>query len=186
MFPVQTTGSTVTNLIACTAVAAGVAALWRFAGATDFRSAEVHRTTIPPSAGTVNRQHGQKLKALIQRSHQDPISGRRSAGKKPLSRCKIGASMTRVNVGDEQQSARSNRGADHAVRVPRRSAHMRKVIDGPVGDGAAGQSHQQPGAGRTGWMDSGSRALFTKKPVTSPADLKGVKRAQSAPAVRMP
>ena len=60
--------------------------------------------------------------------------------------------------------------------VFRNEAHMRKVIDGAIGDELLGQDHGQPGtAGGPGWMDSGSRSLYTKKPVRSMEDLKGQK-----------
>lgn len=55
-------------------------------------------------------------------------------------------------------------------------AHMRKVIDGPVGDGLLAKVTASPARlVALGWMDGGSRSLYTKKPVRSPADLKGQK-----------
>jgi tripartite ATP-independent transporter DctP family solute receptor len=55
-------------------------------------------------------------------------------------------------------------------------AHMRKVIDGDVGadllEMVTGSSARLVALG---WMDGGSRSLYTKKPVRSPADLKGQK-----------
>ena len=55
-------------------------------------------------------------------------------------------------------------------------AHMRKVIDGDVGaellDKVTKSSSRLVALG---WMDGGSRSLYTKKPVRSPADLKGQK-----------
>jgi tripartite ATP-independent transporter DctP family solute receptor len=55
-------------------------------------------------------------------------------------------------------------------------AHMRKVIDGAVGDDLLQKVSDSP-ARLVGlaWMDGGSRSLYTKKPVRSPADLKGLK-----------
>jgi TRAP-type C4-dicarboxylate transport system substrate-binding protein len=53
--------------------------------------------------------------------------------------------------------------------------HMRKVIDGPIGDDCWPRSEQPGQAGGLGWMDGGSRSLYTKKPVRTPADLKGQK-----------
>jgi tripartite ATP-independent transporter DctP family solute receptor len=55
-------------------------------------------------------------------------------------------------------------------------AHMRKVIDGPVGDELLAKVTNSPARlVALGWMDGGSRSLYTKKPVRSPADLKGQK-----------
>jgi tripartite ATP-independent transporter DctP family solute receptor len=54
--------------------------------------------------------------------------------------------------------------------------HMRKVIDGPVGDELLAKVSASPARlVALGWMDGGARSLYTKKLVKSPADLKGVK-----------
>ena len=55
-------------------------------------------------------------------------------------------------------------------------AHMRKVIDGAVGDELLAKVTASPARlVGLGWMDGGSRSLYTKKPVRTPADLKGQK-----------
>jgi len=55
-------------------------------------------------------------------------------------------------------------------------AHMRAVIDGPIGqellDKLSASSAKLVGLA---WMDGGSRSLYTKKPVRKPEDLKGQK-----------
>lgn len=54
--------------------------------------------------------------------------------------------------------------------------HMRKVIDGAVGDDLLAKVTASPARlVALGWMDGGSRSLYTKKPVRTPADLKGQK-----------
>lgn len=55
-------------------------------------------------------------------------------------------------------------------------AHMRAVIDGAIGQELLDKISASP-AKMIGlaWMDGGSRSLYTKKPVRSPADLKGQK-----------
>ena len=54
--------------------------------------------------------------------------------------------------------------------------HMRAVIDGPIGqellDKISASSNRLIGLA---WMDGGSRSLYTKKPVRTPADLHGQK-----------
>ena len=54
--------------------------------------------------------------------------------------------------------------------------HMRKVIDGPIGaellDKVSASSARLIGLG---WMDAGTRNVYTSKPITKPADLKGLK-----------
>ncbi len=59
----------------------------------------------------------------------------------------------------------------------RDEAHMRKVIDGPIGQELLDKISNSPASKliALGWMDSGTRNLYTKKPVRSPADLKGMK-----------
>jgi tripartite ATP-independent transporter DctP family solute receptor len=55
-------------------------------------------------------------------------------------------------------------------------AQMRKVIDGPIGaemlDKLSNSSARLIGLG---WMDAGTRNVYSDKPVTKPADLKGMK-----------
>ncbi len=60
--------------------------------------------------------------------------------------------------------------------VFRNEAHMRAVIDGPIGDEMLAKITASPARlVALGWMDGGSRSLYTKKPVRTPADLKGQK-----------
>lgn len=54
--------------------------------------------------------------------------------------------------------------------------HMRAVIDGPIGAELLDKVTNSPARlVGLGWMDGGARSLYTKKKVTTPADLKGVK-----------
>ena len=60
--------------------------------------------------------------------------------------------------------------------VFRNEAHMRAVVDGPIGAELLDKVSNSPAKlVALGWMDGGSRSLYTKKKVTSPADLAGVK-----------
>ena len=60
--------------------------------------------------------------------------------------------------------------------VFRNEAHMRAVIDGPIGQEMLDKISASPAKMiGLGWMDGGSRSLYTKKPVRSMADLKGQK-----------
>jgi len=58
----------------------------------------------------------------------------------------------------------------------RDEAHMRKVIDGPIGvevlDKLTNSSARLVGLG---WMDAGTRNVYANKPAAKPADLKGMK-----------
>ena len=53
---------------------------------------------------------------------------------------------------------------------------MRAVIDGPIGQEMLDKISASPARlVGLGWMDGGSRSLYTKKPVRKPEDLKGQK-----------
>jgi tripartite ATP-independent transporter DctP family solute receptor len=58
----------------------------------------------------------------------------------------------------------------------RDEAHMRKVIDGPIGSQLLQKVTDSPARlVALGWMDAGTRNVYSNKPVTKPADLKGMK-----------
>jgi tripartite ATP-independent transporter DctP family solute receptor len=58
----------------------------------------------------------------------------------------------------------------------RDEAHMRKVIDGPIGGELLQKVTNSPARLiALGWMDAGTRNVYSNKPVTKPADLKGMK-----------
>ncbi|HEY5896221.1 MAG TPA: TRAP transporter substrate-binding protein, partial [Burkholderiales bacterium] len=59
----------------------------------------------------------------------------------------------------------------------RDEAHMRKVIDGPIGEELLAKISANPQIRliALGWMDAGTRNVYSNKPVTKPADLKGMK-----------
>ena len=61
--------------------------------------------------------------------------------------------------------------------VFRDEAHMRKVIDGPIGNELLDRMSNGPGSRliALGWMDAGTRNVYAKKAVTGPTDLKGMK-----------
>ncbi len=54
--------------------------------------------------------------------------------------------------------------------------HMRKVIDGPIGTELLEKISTNPNSKiiALGWMDAGTRNVYANKPVTRPADLKGM------------
>ena len=59
----------------------------------------------------------------------------------------------------------------------RDEAHMRKVIDGPIGAELLDKISTNPNTKliALGWMDAGTRNVYSNKPVSRPADLKGMK-----------
>jgi tripartite ATP-independent transporter DctP family solute receptor len=61
--------------------------------------------------------------------------------------------------------------------VFRDEQHMRKVIDGPIGQEMLAKltNDARSRLVALGWMDAGTRNVYSDKPVTKPADLKGMK-----------
>ncbi|MEO8409475.1 MAG: TRAP transporter substrate-binding protein [Propionivibrio sp.] len=60
--------------------------------------------------------------------------------------------------------------------VFRNEAHMRAVVDGPIGDEILQKiTDSSANLVGLGWMDGGTRNLYTKAPVRKPADLAGMK-----------
>jgi tripartite ATP-independent transporter DctP family solute receptor len=61
--------------------------------------------------------------------------------------------------------------------VFRDETHMRKVIDGKIGQEMLSKLSGDPRSRLValGWMDAGTRNVYSDKPVTKPADLKGMK-----------
>ena len=61
--------------------------------------------------------------------------------------------------------------------VFRDEQHMRKVIDGPIGQDLLERISASPQSRLIvlGWMDAGTRNVYANKPVAKPADLKGMK-----------
>jgi tripartite ATP-independent transporter DctP family solute receptor len=60
--------------------------------------------------------------------------------------------------------------------VFRDEAHMRNVLDGEIGDELLAKITASPSKMvALGWMDGGTRNLYTKKPIKTPADLAGQK-----------
>ena len=60
----------------------------------------------------------------------------------------------------------------------RNTAHMQKVIDGPIGQELLDKVTNNPKAGLIGicWMDAGARSVYdTKRPIKTIGDLKGLK-----------
>src|SRR4029453_7088669 len=59
----------------------------------------------------------------------------------------------------------------------RDEAHMRAVIDGPIGQELLDKLTANPNAKLVGlcWMDAGTRSVYAKKPIKGPGDLKGQK-----------
>ena len=145
--------------------------------------AEVHPAGYPPVVA--EQEMGKKLEA---QSNGD-ISFKMFAGgvlgseKEVLEQVQTGAvQMTRISLGIVGPVVPET----NAFNLPfvfRDQAHMRKIIDGEIGQEMLDKiTNSKFNLVALAWMDGGTRNLYTKKPVREIADLKGMKiRVQGNP-----
>lgn len=152
--------------------------------ATTLKAADVHPKGYP---NVVAVEHlGQKLeKATDGRIKLKMFAGGVLGDEKTMiEQTQIGAiQLYRVSVGGLSVVVPEV----NAFSLPyifRDQDHMRKVIDGPVGQEMLDRITSNPASKLVGlaWMDSGSRNVYAKKAIKTPADLKGLKiRMQGNP-----
>ena len=145
------------------------------AGAVEFRSADVHNSDEYPTVAAV--KHMSQL--LEQRSggkFKIKVFNKGALGteKETIDQVKIGAlDMTRVNISPMNSLCAK-------TMVPTMPflfdsiAHMRKSLDGPIGEEILKSCEDQGFVGLA-FYDSGARSIYAKKPVKSVADAKGMK-----------
>jgi tripartite ATP-independent transporter DctP family solute receptor len=155
-------------LAACVAVAGPLAA-------RDFRSSDVHPTDYPTVEAV--RQMGKALKEQSKDKLGVKVfaSGSLGAERDTIEQLKIGGlDMMRINAAVLNNIAPET----IAISMPfvfRSTEHMRKVLDGPIGDEILASMAEQGMVGLA-FYDSGARSIYTmKKPVKTLADLKGMK-----------
>jgi tripartite ATP-independent transporter DctP family solute receptor len=145
--------------------------------------AEVHPAGYPPVVA--EQDMGKKL----QEQSKGEISFKMYAGgvlgseKEVVEQLQAGAvQMTRVSLGIVGPVV-PEVNAFNLPFVFRDHAHMRKVIDGPIGQEMLDKiTNSEFKLVALAWMDGGTRNLYTKKPVRDIADLKGMKiRVQGNP-----
>jgi len=141
-----------------------------------WKAADVHPLGYPTIEAIISM--GRKLeketngRISIQMYHSMQLGGE----KEMIEQAQVGAlQIARVSVGalgpvvDEL----------NVFNLPfmfRSEDHMRKVIDGPIGDELLAKvSASSARLIALGWMDGGTRNVYTSKPITKPADLKGLK-----------
>ena len=156
------------SLIAC-AIAAFAA------HATEFRSSDIHPDGYPTVEAV--KFMGERLKALTNGKHTIKVFNNSALGneKDTIEQTKIGAlDFVRINVAPMNNICPE-------TMVPtmpflfKSKEHMRKVLDGPIGDEILKACEKQGFVGLA-FYDSGSRSLYTvKKPIKSLADVKGMK-----------
>ena len=155
-------------LVACALASPGVAA-------RDFRSAEVHPADYPT---TLAVQYMGKLVSEQSKGRMGVkvyTSGALGTEKDTIEQLKIGAlDMTRINIAPLNSVVPET----IVTALPflfRDTAHMRKVLDGPIGDEILAAMESQGLVGLC-FYDSGSRSFYTvKKPIRTLADIKGMK-----------
>ena len=145
------------------------------AQALEFRSADIHNADDYPTVVAVKRMS----ELLAQKSggkHKIKVFNKGALGseKETIDQVKIGAlEMTRVNISPMN-------GICPLTQVPtmpflfRSVEHMRKTLDGPVGEEIL-KSCESAGFVGLAFYDSGARSIYAKKPVKTVADAKGLK-----------
>jgi tripartite ATP-independent transporter DctP family solute receptor len=154
--------------LACGAVQAQQKQVWK--------AADVHPLGYPTIEAIISM--GKKMeqdtngRISIQMYHSMQLGGE----KEMIEQAQVGAlQIARVSVGalgpvvDEL----------NVFNLPfmfRSEEHMRKVIDGPIGDELLAKvSASSARLIALGWMDGGTRNVYTTKAIHGPADLKGLK-----------
>lgn len=145
------------------------------AAARDFRSAEVHPLDYPTTQAV---QYMGKLVAERSKGKMGVkvyASGALGTEKDTIEQLRIGAlDMTRINVAPLNSVVPET----IVAALPflfRDTAHMRKVLDGPIGEEIL-KAMESQGLVGLAFYDSGSRSFYTvKKPIKSLSDMKGMK-----------
>lgn len=161
--------------IVCSMCAALLVAAPGISSARDFRSADVHPADYPTVAAV---KYMGKLMADQSKGKlgiRVYASGSLGTEKDNIEQLKIGGlDMMRINVG-ALNSVVPETIVTVLPFVFRSTYHMRKVLDGPIGDEILASMESQGLVGLA-FYDSGSRSFYTaKKPIKTLADMKGLK-----------
>ena len=156
-------------------LAAVMACVGSVAMATEFRSSDIHPDDYPTVLAV--RHMGELVAKRTNGRHSIKVFAKSALGieKDTIEQTKLGAlAMTRVN-----SSAMNNVCQETTVvTMPflfNSKEHMRKVLDGAVGDDILKACASQGFIGLA-WYDSGARSIYTvKKPIKTLADAKGLK-----------
>jgi tripartite ATP-independent transporter DctP family solute receptor len=145
------------------------------------RLAETHPQDYPTTKGDYEfarlvkeRSNG---KIIIEVFHSKQLGEERAV----IEQVQLGAiDMTRVSISAVSAFVRDL----DAFQLPylyRDATHMWKVLNGPIGEEIL-KKHEAYNFVGLGWFEAGSRNFYTKKPVKTVSDLKGMKiRVQQAP-----
>jgi len=145
------------------------------AQAVEFRSADVHNADDYPTVAAV-KYMSELLDKRSSGKHKIKVFNKGALGseKETIDQVKIGAlEMTRVNISPLNSLCAK-------TLVPtmpflfRSIDHMRKTLDGPVGEEIL-KSCEDQGLVGLAFYDSGARSIYAKRAVKSIADTKGMK-----------
>ncbi len=158
-----------------TVIAATIAAAAIAAHAAEFRSSDVHNSDDYPTVTAVRFMSAELAKASGGK-HSIKVFNKGALGteKETVDQVKIGAlDMTRVNISP-MNSVCAKTNIPVLPFLFRSVDHLHKVLDGPIGEEIAKDCESQ-GFIVLAYYDSGSRSIYSKKPVRTIADTKGMK-----------
>ncbi|CAM8643935.1 DctP TRAP-type C4-dicarboxylate transport system, periplasmic component [Comamonadaceae bacterium] len=158
-----------------TVLAAAVAVLSLTAHATEFKSADIHNSDDYPTVTAVKFM-SEELKKATGGKHSIKVFNKGALGteKETIDQVKIGAlDMVRVNISP-MNSVCAKTNIPVLPFLFRSVDHLHKVLDGPIGEEIA-KDCEAAGFVLLAYYDSGSRSIYSKKPVKTIADTKGMK-----------
>lgn len=145
------------------------------AHAANFRSADVHPADYPTVAAVNHMAKLVKEKSKDRLNIRVYPSGALGSERDNIEQIRLGAlDMMRIHVSPLNSVVPESL----TVSLPflfRSTEHMRKVLDGPVGDEVLAAMESQGMIGLV-FYDSGSRSIYSaKKPIKTLADMRGLK-----------
>jgi tripartite ATP-independent transporter DctP family solute receptor len=155
--------------------AALLAGMALVAHAAEFRSADIHNADDYPTVVAV-KYMSEQLEKKSGGKYKIKVYNKGALGteKETIDQLKIGAlDLTRVNISPMNNIC-------PLTQVPTMPflftsvEHMRKVLDGPVGDEIL-KNCESAGFIGLAFYDSGARSIYAKKPIKTVADAKGLK-----------
>ncbi len=164
------------SLVAAGFAAATLSVSMQASAQTVLKAADVHPPGYPTVVATENM--GKKFEAATNGKYKMQMFPSSVLGdeKTMIEQTQIGAiQILRTSLGP-LGSVVPDVNVFNMPFVFRNEAHMRAIIDGPIGQEILDKISASPARlVALAWQDGGSRSVYTKKPVRSPADLKGQK-----------
>ena len=164
------------TLIAATIAALALGASLHASAQTILKAADVHPAGYPNVVAMENL--GKKLEAATNGRYKLQMfpGGVLGSEKEMIEQAQVGAlQIARISLGPMGPIV-PDVNVFNMPFVFRDEAHMRAVIDGPIGKELLDKiTASTAKLVALGWMDSGSRSMYTKNPIKTPADLKGQK-----------